>query len=160
MASSPACRFYFADFDMDTADLSCEEVGAYMRLLSHQWEHEVVPKTMQKRARICRISARKMKTIWDEIGRFFVANEQGFLNERMEDERRKQAEYRRKQAEAGRKGGQSRGSSDPSSNPSSETQAESNLSFSGSDVEREKPLDPSLSTDPSTTPTTQAGVNW
>lgn len=152
---SPACRFYFADFDMDTAHLTNEEIGAYMRLLTYQWINGFVPFDEKKRARIARCTTHKMKKLWAEIGGFFVQHGERFLNPRMEEERQKQAEYTAKKVEAGRKGGLASAASKEASSASStaapELQAESNLPFSSSgSKERETNTDP-LSQQPATT---------
>jgi Protein of unknown function (DUF1376) len=48
----PAFQFYASDFIASTADMTCREVGAYIRLLCYQWEHGGIPNNLAKVARI------------------------------------------------------------------------------------------------------------
>jgi uncharacterized protein YdaU (DUF1376 family) len=144
---------------VDTADLSNEEVGAYMRLLCHQWDHGFVPEDAKKRARIVKVGARKFSTIWEEIGRFFVSHKDGFVNPRMEEERRKQAAYSAKMAEAGAKGGLAKAASQAKAEATDEARGDSYLSLS---LPQEREIDtpsPSLS-GPATAPRVRPGVDW
>jgi uncharacterized protein YdaU (DUF1376 family) len=40
MSKRPAFQFYAKDFLAGTAHMSCAEVGAYIRLLSHAWDSD------------------------------------------------------------------------------------------------------------------------
>lgn len=144
--SAPACQFYFADFAMDTIDLTNEQVGAYIRLLCVQWEHGSIPSSDAKRARILHISTRKLHAMWEEIGRFFDLENDVYVNPRMERERLKQAEYREKKQAAGRKGGTASASSKRQANvkPSSSSSIErelTDISLSHSSTSRAREVD-------------------
>lgn len=52
MAKDPAFLFYTKDFQSGTQDMSCAEVGAYLRLLMYQHQHGSIPFDFQKLRRI------------------------------------------------------------------------------------------------------------
>jgi uncharacterized protein YdaU (DUF1376 family) len=91
----PAFQFYPDDFIGGTVDMTPEEVGAYIRLLCYQWGHGKAPLSKEAVDRVagCVVS--------DSVLSKFPRGK----NRRLEDERRKQIEYRRKQAINGAKGG-------------------------------------------------------
>lgn len=97
---SPAFRFYPADFLMGTADMGAAEVGAYIRLLCHQWDRGFVPKEKAARLAGAKVSASVLAK--------FVETGGELRNQRMEDERKKQAEYRAQQSQRGKAGAESR----------------------------------------------------
>jgi uncharacterized protein YdaU (DUF1376 family) len=49
---SPAFQFYADDFIAGTADMSAEEVGAFIRLLCHQWSKGSIPADEERSGRI------------------------------------------------------------------------------------------------------------
>ena len=103
--NAPAFQFYVQDFLTGTMHLSAEEVGAYMLLLCHQWDKGALPATDRELLRIART---KMKVL-DVVKMKFELCEDGLLrNARLEREREKQALWRLKSAEAGRKSGEMR----------------------------------------------------
>ena len=99
MSKPPAFQFYAADFLMGTATMTAEEVGAYIRLLSYQWDTGSVPDDDATIARLggCQASAvAKVRQKFRNCG--------GVLkNDRMEAERDKQRSFREKQAANGAK---------------------------------------------------------
>ena len=125
--TSPAFQFYPDDFIGGTVDLSTEEVGAYIRLLCYQWGRGAIPTTKIALDRVagCAVS--------DAVLEKFP----NCKNKRLEKERKKQREYRAKQAINGAKGGRPR---KPNPNPS--------LSFGLSQTEPKK-SSPSPSPSPS-----------
>lgn len=103
MNKSPAFRFYADDFLAGTFDMSTEEVGAYIRLLCHEWNRGSTPVEPEKQQRLAGGS------VSDEVRAKFHLCEDGRLrNPRLEKERQKQAEFSQKQAEKGRKSGEAR----------------------------------------------------
>lgn len=99
---SPAFQFYPKDFLTGTATMSLQEVGAYMRLLCYAWDAGSVPNDPNERARICGCSKAQERELWKKVCKKFSLRDDVFLNERMEDERQKQAEYRRRQSDKGK----------------------------------------------------------
>lgn len=99
---SPAFQFYPKDFMAGTATMSLQEVGAYMRLLCYAWDAGSVPNDPKERSRICACSKAQEREIWKKVGTKFSLQNDVFLNERMEEERQKQAEYRRRQSDKGK----------------------------------------------------------
>lgn len=131
MSNPPAFQLYAADFYMDTASWTPAQVGAYFRLLMHQWINGNVPNKISSLARIAGVDTRNMQKMWSaELAKKFTTDDAGMLvNLRLERTRKDQQERRQRQVESGRAGGlttqeiKRRSSSNPSSNPSSENQA-------------------------------------
>ena len=99
---SPAFQFYAQDFLTGTATMTLAEVGAYVKLLAHQWHAGSVPRGTRERARILGCSLAVEKTLWVALEMKFTAVDDGYQNARLEEERRKQAEYRRRQSDKGK----------------------------------------------------------
>lgn len=99
---SPAFQFYPKDFLSGTTTMSLQEVGAYVRLLCYAWDTGSVPVEGDERARIMVCSKAQEKELWKKVGKKFVLTNDVYLNERMEEERRKQSEYRRRQSDKGK----------------------------------------------------------
>jgi uncharacterized protein YdaU (DUF1376 family) len=116
---SPAFQFYPKDFLSGTATMSLQEVGAYMRLLCYAWDTGSIPNDSRERARIMVCSKKQEVEIWKKVGKKFFLQDDAFLNERLEEERRKQSEYRRRQSDKGKASGVAR--SQPNGNHGSTT---------------------------------------
>lgn len=99
---SPAFQFYPKDFMAGTATMSLQEVGAYMRLLCYAWDAGSVPTDPKERSRICACSRAQERELWKKVGTKFSLQNDVYLNERMEEERQKQADYRRRQSDKGK----------------------------------------------------------
>jgi uncharacterized protein YdaU (DUF1376 family) len=99
---SPAFQFYPKDFIAGTATMSLQEVGAYMRLLCYAWDTGSVPNDGDERARICVCSKAQERELWKKVGKKFNLENDAYFNERLEEERQKQAEYRRRQSDKGK----------------------------------------------------------
>lgn len=99
---SPAFQFYARDFLTGVATMSLAERGAYISLLAHQWDAGIVPNASDERARILGCTKAQERVIWQQVGKKFAPVEGGYQNSRLEEERAKQAEYRRRQSDAGR----------------------------------------------------------
>lgn len=100
---APAFQFYADDFLAGTLDMSQEEVGAYIRLLCYQWNRGSIPVETEKQQRL----AGGCVSV-DVLAKFRLLPDGRLVNERLEEERNKQAEYRAKQSEKGRKSAESR----------------------------------------------------
>ena len=59
MAQSPAFSFYAKDFLLGTATFSLSERGAYITLMSYQWDMGGVPDEAVERARLLGCSKRE-----------------------------------------------------------------------------------------------------
>ena len=100
MNKPPAYQHYAKDWLVDTAHLTLEEQGAYQRFLDHQWTEGPLPADHHELARRLGIGPRRLDRLWRRIGKFFEKQADGRLaNPRLEAERAKQAEYRKKQAD-------------------------------------------------------------
>lgn len=153
---SPAFQFYPKDFMAGTATMSLQEVGAYMRLLCFAWDAGGVPNDASERARICGCSRAQERELWKKVGKKFSLQNDVFLNERMEEERKKQADYRRRQSDKGKASAASRLQPDgnhgstavesrlqPEANSSSSSSSSSSVPPSkndGGDVQPPRPL--------------------
>jgi uncharacterized protein YdaU (DUF1376 family) len=105
MGKSPAFQLYASDFDMDTAAWTCDQVGAYMRLLMYEWVNGGLPKENASLARIARIDPRNMQKMWSTVlaKKFTLDSANLYVNNRLETEREKQEIYKKSQAEKGKK---------------------------------------------------------
>lgn len=106
MSNPPSFQYYPADFDMDTASWTCQQVGAYIRLLNYQWINGALPTKISELARIVRVDSRSMQNLWSAVlAKKFTTNAANmYVNPRLERTRKEQAEYREKQREYGRIG--------------------------------------------------------
>lgn len=114
---SPAFQFYTQDFVAGTVTLTTEEVGAYMLLMCHCWDKGAIPKDITLMSRITRLTPKKMQSTWSALASKFRETEGGYIQPRIERERQKQADYRRRQAEASRKRWESQAISQPHAEP-------------------------------------------
>jgi len=83
----PAFLFYTKDFDSGTKhwDVAC--VGAYLRLLMHQHQHDKIPLEKEKLMRITGVfDGEQWDVIWEEIGCKFKQMDKHMLNERLNHE--------------------------------------------------------------------------
>jgi uncharacterized protein YdaU (DUF1376 family) len=61
----PYYQYYPADFEQGTATFTLTEVGAYQRLLNHQWAHGSVPgDSVKALSQILRCSTSTTKSVW------------------------------------------------------------------------------------------------
>jgi uncharacterized protein YdaU (DUF1376 family) len=61
----PYFQYYPADFEQGTATFTLSEVGAYQRLLNHQWAHGSVPgDSVKALSQILRCSTSTTKSVW------------------------------------------------------------------------------------------------
>lgn len=99
MATNPVFPFYYNDFDRSTRDWTDEEVGAYVRLLVHQWDKGSLPKSYQRLTKL----ATSLDTTWDVIKHKFEETEHGYQNRRLELIRERLLKHKEKQKDNVRK---------------------------------------------------------
>jgi uncharacterized protein YdaU (DUF1376 family) len=105
----PAFQFYAADFLTATDEWSCAEVGLYIRLLLSQWIKGSIPKEENRIARVAACHVSEFKDLWPVVKCKFNEGEDGRLrNNRLEEVRVDQAEYREKKRLAGILSGKAR----------------------------------------------------
>lgn len=100
-AKSPSFQFYPNDFSSGTLTLSTEEVGAYILLMCHCWDKGHIPTDLKLLARIAKLPPARMRKVWESLRPKFQPIDDGLIQPRIERERMKQAEFRRKQRENG-----------------------------------------------------------
>lgn len=107
MPARPWFPFNAGDYMRDTAHLSLEEHGAYIKLLAHAWVHDgELPKEMKRIARILGVHTNKAKTLWGFLSPFWYETHGGYRQKRMDRELAKCLDISEQRAEAGRRGGQ------------------------------------------------------
>jgi len=94
--------FYGGDFLKATMDLTPEEIGCYVLLLIHYYQHGGLPESSKNLAVITKCSGRKWRAIAQALAPKF---ESGWVNTRAEKELIKQQEIAAKRQKAGRGGG-------------------------------------------------------
>lgn len=96
----PAFQFYPDDFMGGTCDLTTLEVGCYIRLLCYQWSKGKIPDEKHKLKLVCGVP------VTENVLKKF----QNGKNPRLEKERKKQALWRKKSSEGGKKSAEKRAS--------------------------------------------------
>jgi uncharacterized protein YdaU (DUF1376 family) len=131
----PYYQYYPASFDLSTAEFTLSEVGAYQRLLNHQWANGSIPgDSIKALALILRCTPNTAKSIWKVVGVKFSRGDDGrWRNAKMERVRSDAEAFRMKQAGNGSKGGRPK---KPTENPQ-ETQA---LTQAATETEAKKSL--------------------
>lgn len=110
---SPCFQFYPKEFLAGTVSMSCEEAGAYIRLLCYQWENEFLPKDAKK---LQRITGAKNSVI-NEVLNKFELTDKGYTNARLERSRKDYESYLERQKINGLKGGRPPINNKPKENP-------------------------------------------
>lgn len=142
---APAFQFYPKDWiaDAKVCELSLEEEGAYIRLLSHCWLEGSIPADPERCARIIgKGCSNELATTVQRMFNESATDSSRLVHKRLESERNKQQLRREQASEAGKKSGEKRKNSANPANPESNDRS--------TDVER-KP-NPSSSS-PSASPT-------
>lgn len=116
VGDAPAFQFYPSDWLTGTLTFSCAEDGAYLRCVMHQWATGSIPgDDLVALARVMRVTTAEAKKLWTVVGAKFERGDDGlWRNARVEEERRKQADYRQAKADAGRRGGLAKAKQTPS----------------------------------------------
>lgn len=96
MQKPPAFPLYARDFLSGSARMSLQEVGAYIRLLCHEWDCGDVPSIPKVRARLIGCSLATERKIWAAIRNKFELRGDAYINARLERERQKQAAWAEK----------------------------------------------------------------
>jgi len=100
----PSFDFFPGDFMAGTLGMELAEVGAYIRLLCYQWEHETLPNDERTLARIAGAFPDEFSTIWPNVKTKFISTNgeanSSLYNERLEAERQKKQEISEKRAAA------------------------------------------------------------
>lgn len=118
----PAFQLYADDFLSGTADMTPDEVGAYIRLLCHQWAKGGLPNDMQ---RLCRMSGMAEPSLSYVLSKFVVCADGQLRNERLERTREAAEQFRAERKASGKSGAEKRWkSAKPDSSAMPEPQAE------------------------------------
>jgi uncharacterized protein YdaU (DUF1376 family) len=88
--------------------MPAEAVGVYSLLLCHQWKDGPLPLEARELAMLCGRPEEEIARAWPHLERCFVRTADGWVNERLAEERRKQEERHERLSRGGRKGMQSR----------------------------------------------------
>jgi uncharacterized protein YdaU (DUF1376 family) len=108
---APAFQLYADDFLSGTMDMSQEDVGAYIRLLCHQWNRGSIPVATERQQRLAG------GCVSVEVLSKFEAGPDGNLrNRRLEEVRAVSDAYRQKQAEKGKKSAEIRNAANRGTN--------------------------------------------
>lgn len=113
---SPAYPFYVNDFFQDHNVLPMDDatVGVYVRLMGIAWNAGSIPADPTLiQALLPKTKPRDFARMWPMIAKCWVQHPDrvgALIQPRLEKERQKQAEYKERQAAAGRKGGKARSS--------------------------------------------------
>ena len=87
---------------------ACEK-GVYISLLVHQFVNGCVPEGFDRMARIAGCDEDALRAAWEaSVGEKFVLGPDGWINERMDEERSKSARLSASRSAAGRKGASSK----------------------------------------------------
>ena len=117
---APAFLLYVDDFIAGTADMSAEEVGAYIRLLCHQWTNGGVPDSQDRSGRIAGLIG--SPSLGYVLAKFSLCDDGLLRNARLEAVRSERDNFILKQSESGRNGAKKRwGNGDPNSKPMTPT---------------------------------------
>lgn len=98
---SPAFQFYASDFLVGVMGMSDDEIGVYIKMLAFQWVKGGLPAD----PKTIRIAINSRKNPSENVLKKFTVSEDGLLrNERLEQERQKQATFRESRADNAKKG--------------------------------------------------------
>jgi uncharacterized protein YdaU (DUF1376 family) len=110
LSKSPAFQFYPDDFlgSGKVGVMTTDEVGAYTLLLCLDWNENGFIFDEEELSRWCRCSRAKFRKLWVRVSRCFNEHNGRMFNPRLELEREKQAEWRRKSSEGGKASAQAK----------------------------------------------------
>lgn len=110
MSESPAFQIYPNDFlgSAKVGMMSTEEIGAYWLLLLLDWQEGGFVFEERSLSRWCKLTLARFRKAWEAIRPCFVERDGRLFNPRLEKEREKQAEWRRKSSEGGKKSAETR----------------------------------------------------
>lgn len=104
MGKAPAFQFYPADFlsDENVALMTNQEVGCYIKLMCYCWRQKSIPKDLEKISKLCGESLENMTELWPQIEPCFNVNGSRYFHKRLDVERKKQSEWRKKSSKGGK----------------------------------------------------------
>lgn len=111
---SPAFQFYANDWISDPSRMrmSLEEQGAYLLLYCHCWRGFKIPLDYEIMSKMCNCTIEKVKKMWPNIQHMFHQQKEKdgvyLICLQAEEERKEQAENRKKRQAAGKKGAEKR----------------------------------------------------
>ncbi len=108
MGKAPAFQFYAADFIIGVINFTPAQVGGYVRLLALSWDKGPVPLDPDERASWIGAPRKQSDDIWRVVSKKWVETTEGFINERLEDQRAERAAFSAAQADRGRRSGDAR----------------------------------------------------
>jgi uncharacterized protein YdaU (DUF1376 family) len=116
---SPAFQFYPNDFlaDANVIVMSMQERGVYITLLCVCWQQGSLPSNVEALSRLCGMPIAAFRRLWPAVEKCFRTTGEKMVNPRLDRERKKQREYRRRQSDNGKLGGR------PRKPPESQTKA-------------------------------------
>lgn len=100
MSKDPAFPLYAQDFLTGVMYMTDSEIGQYIKLLCKQWTDGEIPKK-----RVGFLIGCQWEEVGEELKSKFIENGESLINKRLEEERQKRANFRKKQSENGKKGG-------------------------------------------------------
>lgn len=98
----PAFQFYPKAWLSSTFGMSREIKGAYIDLLAYEWDNGPLPHSPAWRARALGVDAKDGARIWAALRPKFVRTARGWINRRLEDQRRELEAHRAKASGAAR----------------------------------------------------------
>ena len=111
----PAFQFYPADYlsDMNVILMDNQQGGCYLKLMSHEWLAfgKGIPREVNDLAKLCGESEEKMAMLWEGIKKCFnphPKDDTKLIHPRLEKERKKINDNRKKRAKAGKQGANAR----------------------------------------------------
>lgn len=108
MGKAPAFQFYAADFLVGTRHMFNAEVGLYIRMLAMSWDTGPLPADPARLALVAGVTPEEFAQHWPEVSKKWVLTPEGYINKRLERQRRELAEFTERQAAKGRRSGESR----------------------------------------------------
>ena len=142
---APAFQFYPKDFlsSSKVQRMSLTEVGIYIKLLSHCWLLGTLPNDMKKLAGMVGMKSQQLERTWPNVlSECFTVKGDRLIQDRLDQERKKQDEYRRRQSDRGKQGGRpkSAGLSSAKQDVLSRTKPEKSSSSPISDLQSSTPV--------------------
>lgn len=110
---------YIGDYLSDTAHLTCEQSGAYLHLIMHYWRVGALPDNDVALAQITRLPLKAWKAHRIIIAPFFAVAEGQWRHKRIEAERQRAKEVKKRYADRAKKGAAKRWQNDALSNATS-----------------------------------------
>tara|TARA_Y100001960_G_C14344146_1_gene666291 strand:+ start:38 stop:490 length:453 start_codon:yes stop_codon:yes gene_type:complete len=116
---APAFQFYPADYvsDINVILISNQQRGCYWQLMCQEWlsNGKGIPKEVGELARICGESVKDMEKLWEGLEECFIPHpkdESKLIHPRLEKQRNKQKENKKRRVSAGKKGADARWGND------------------------------------------------